>query len=649
MPIFDTNHSKSFLNRMDRFRNLKNLLNLTSSTPLAAAATASATTTTPTTNASLSGSHSRQSSSEFHFSDSNSEKSSPTSIASKCNENINGGVDVNASSQNSFQIESANQNNSPLPLSNIKPLSSIKPGIGAVGGGGGGNGTISDASRRLSGFLQFRSKSTKQQKKSDKKKFFRSTSLSSVSNSRRTSQQVADNVAIDANEVDTENNMTTVDFNLSKKELLYHDIEPNMLFDWLSKELNDLIKHFKPSNYSESSRDEIKSAGEQSLTDADLLDGSRPLSACLETNEVTGLTFFELSQNALRVFNRCIELCNLLNKNIHVYDYDCETIKWNGYRSLLKVFENACRRLLFVVHDLNEKKTNFLFQMRLMNNMSIPVNFNLKEFQTYVKLIEKIEILLKMGVEMQNQTLGKTSKDYLDSNKIFKFHEEPTLFVHRSEIADSTIEKYLFYLSSTHQEAFFGRACGFQFCESLEIPMTACVVAFASYNEGYEAYPTNKQTQSPTTPTHTPKATPVTTTTTTTTTSNFEYSEKSNTHSKEKSNTNYKIDETYTLKSAQTQGSAIIDQNAAATAAAPNTTAIATLPAPSSSSSFSNTLNAYGQAFKSLLTSTKYIMDPELRAKKVSNLHYFILIISELFFPFIKEFNKLLLIRCLTQ
>jgi hypothetical protein len=579
MPIFDANHSKSLLNRMDRFKNFKNLLNLTSSTP---------TTTTTTANVLENKIHSRQSSSEFRFSDGGSEKSSPTSILSKGNESING--DINAPAHYNFQIDSTNQNNSPIIKSEL----------------GGGGGIITDASKRFSGFLQFRSKSTKQQKKSNKKKFFRSNSLSSESSSRRTSQQVNDPEAtIDANEIEAELNMTT-DFNLSKKELLYHDIEPNILFDWLNKELNQLIKHFRPSNYSDSYESEHSS---KPSADDDLLDGLKPLPAYMETNEVTGLTFFELSQNALRVFNRCIELCNLLNKNIHLYDYDCETIKWNGYRSLLKVFENACRRLLLVVHDLNEKKTNFLFQMRLTNNMSIPVNFNLKEFQTYVKLVEKIEILLKIAIEMQNQTLGKTSEDFLEHNKLFKFHDGPTLFVHSNEITDSLIEKYLFYLSSIHQEAFFGRACGFQFCESLEMPMTACVVAFASYNEGYEAYSTNKQTYTP----HTPTAS----NTTVKTSGALEYSDRSEPDTKEQTNkTNYSIklnytkDETYMVKSAQSQSSAVIDKST-------TTSTAIILPTQSNTSSFSNTLVSYGQAFKSLLTSTKYIIDPELRARKV--------------------------------
>ncbi len=102
--------------------------------------------------------------------------------------------------------------------------------------------------------------------------------------------------------------------------------------------------------------------------------------------------------------------------------------------------------------------------------MKYTINSTIEEFQTWFKLLEKLEIIFNICVKMQKLTEN--------SNK---------LLINQEDI-DDFIEENLFLVASTKPEAFFGRTCAFQFCDSLKIPLTACAVALASYNDGYEAF-----------------------------------------------------------------------------------------------------------------------------------------------------------------
>ena len=158
--------------------------------------------------------------------------------------------------------------------------------------------------------------------------------------------------------------------------------------------------------------------------------------------------------------------------------------------------------------------------------------------------MEKIEIVLQTALELQKSQLRKKP------DSVFNFHAGPSLFydLTASDEDSSLVETNLLFLGSVYQEAFFGRTCGFQFCDSLQTPLTGAAVALASYNDGYEAY-SNKENQSG-------------------------------------------GQAVYPLVTAEDGG---VQQ------------------ASSSAGSF------IGQAtlFKSLVSGTKYILDPELRAKKV--------------------------------
>ena len=111
--------------------------------------------------------------------------------------------------------------------------------------------------------------------------------------------------------------------------------------------------------------------------------------------------------------------------------------------------------------------------------------------------------------------------------------------------------KQIYCYLKIYQESFFGRSCGFQFCESLQIPLTGCAVALASYNDGYEAY-SNKE-------------------------NSFTANNGSNTN-----------------------------------------TPVTKATSPNSNGSSPTSFNNQATLFKSLFSGTKYIIDPELRAKKIT-------------------------------
>jgi len=308
------------------------------------------------------------------------------------------------------------------------------------------------------------------------------------------------------------------------------------VFSLLEKELVKLIEHFKPT--------ELQSF-ESPLYEKGVPTGecSQPLlylvsPKFLDSVDTSLKTFHDLATYAKSILNRCLISYMELERHSALFDYS-KSVPSNGYRSLLKAFESCCKRMFIVVSGLNDTKNGFMFKLNKTRTVC------LKDFQTWVRLMEKIEIVLQTALELQKTQLQKKP----DSG--FNFHAGPSLFydLTASDEDSSLVETNLLFLGSVYQEAFFGRTCGFQFCDSLQTPLTGAAVALASYNDGYEAY-SNKENQS-------------------------------GAHA------------VYPLVTAE-DGS--IQQ------ASPST------------GSF------IGQAtlFKSLVSGTKYIMDPELRAKKIS-------------------------------
>lgn len=307
----------------------------------------------------------------------------------------------------------------------------------------------------------------------------------------------------------------------------------------------------------------------------------------LDTSIVTGDVYYQLTNHTKQLLARCTALARQVEESLPSYDYN--GIKVNGYRSLTRTYYSCLRRLLIVVHELNEKKSRRLY-LRLLST-------NLKDYQSWVKLLEKYELILDMCLEMQRVNKAAQQKNAgeidlpwtLDNGSSF-------LFVHSSQFVNTALEERLFQLSS-QIDVFFGKVCGFQYCESLQLPLTGCAIALASYNDGFEMF-------TPTSSVSSPRAS---------------------------------SPATSGLGSSINAASVFSSFNIPST---PNTTAPPAIGASNPNGNSSNTMttqtsatsngsnnsqqmsisSAIGKAAMSVMSSTKYIMDPELRAKKMSHI-----------------------------
>jgi hypothetical protein len=150
------------------------------------------------------------------------------------------------------------------------------------------------------------------------------------------------------------------------------------------------------------------------------------------------------------------------------------------------------------------------------------------------------------------------------------------LFLHQNDFVGTAFEEKLISLATVDQYAFFGRTCGFQYLDSFKISITGLLCIFASFNDGYESYHSSDISLSA--------------------------SERSYIFSSNKSFSN-------------------LDQPR---------------DSISSSSSLKSTKSILGQTSKTMICGTKYLLNPELRAKKIAKL------IMNADIDFCKEFWRLI-------
>ena len=150
------------------------------------------------------------------------------------------------------------------------------------------------------------------------------------------------------------------------------------------------------------------------------------------------LEVYKATLSFFQSYQKCLELNEKLAKNAKNYDYQVN-FEYNGYRTLNSAFEKCCLQSLNVVKSIYKEKKNYLFQMKFQVLTS-----SFKEYETWGSLMEKFQILFEIADEMQEKT-SQTNSLLLDQSLI-----------------STKVEKSLFLLASTKQEAFFGRSCAFQ-------------------------------------------------------------------------------------------------------------------------------------------------------------------------------------------
>jgi hypothetical protein len=154
-------------------------------------------------------------------------------------------------------------------------------------------------------------------------------------------------------------------------------------------------------------------------------------------NNVT-LDVLKVTNQFCDSYEKCLALNEKLIKNAKNYDYSVD-FAYNGYRTLNSAFEKCCLQSLNVVKSINKEKNNYLFQMKFQVLTS-----SFKEYETWGSLMEKFQILFEIADEMQEKTA-----------------ETNSLLIDQSSIS-AKVEKSLFLVASTKQQAFFGRSCAFQ-------------------------------------------------------------------------------------------------------------------------------------------------------------------------------------------
>lgn len=181
----------------------------------------------------------------------------------------------------------------------------------------------------------------------------------------------------------------------------------------------------------------------------------------------------QLNNNRKRIYHLAFETKECVKRTLLIYRkieanvsfFDCDNLKFNGYRSALNVYNACIHRLLLIVQDINDKK-------KRINSAGI-----LKDFESWSQLLEKLEILLTTVLNLQTASLNEFKKKNGETQSL-----KPQIFLNIENITeDSKIEENLFRLSSEHLVSFFGKTVGFQFVESLEKPLTGLVIGLASY------------------------------------------------------------------------------------------------------------------------------------------------------------------------
>ncbi len=123
----------------------------------------------------------------------------------------------------------------------------------------------------------------------------------------------------------------------------------------------------------------------------------------LDTSDTSSDTYYKLAKYAKETLCRCAFHYNKLDENVSHFDVSTQ-IKSSGYRTLMSAFDSCCKRMLLVVNQLNETKTSFLFQLKL--SATLPGAINIKDFQTWVRLMEKIQIILSVACDIQEKQLN---------------------------------------------------------------------------------------------------------------------------------------------------------------------------------------------------------------------------------------------------
>ena len=164
---------------------------------------------------------------------------------------------------------------------------------------------------------------------------------------------------------------------------------------------------------------------------------------------------YNLTTSYLLHYNKCVQLRECLLENSKIFDCNAG-LEYNGYRTLIEMFEKCCLQSLRVIKFIYRKSC----KVRKAKERCLTSRAN--EYKTWCLLIENFSLVFNIATEMQEFT--KQTK---------------CLFIHDAE-KSQILEKKIVLLNS---ESFYGHSCAFQFCKSLRFLLTACTVAMVTVDE----------------------------------------------------------------------------------------------------------------------------------------------------------------------
>ena len=120
---------------------------------------------------------------------------------------------------------------------------------------------------------------------------------------------------------------------------------------------------------------------------------------------------------------------------VHVHEFDVSpTEKGNGYRSLIRVVQKCCFKLMQISRHISVNNGSLLFRK----------DFYLKELEAYVGMLGQLRACL------------------FYAHKLLAYSPEGCLFVDDGIVSDSFAEKLMTDVELLSRACFYGRCLGFQ-------------------------------------------------------------------------------------------------------------------------------------------------------------------------------------------
>ncbi|XP_060086239.1 hormone-sensitive lipase-like [Ylistrum balloti] len=139
-------------------------------------------------------------------------------------------------------------------------------------------------------------------------------------------------------------------------------------------------------------------------------------------------------------------------------EYDLSPdVQANGFRSIIKIIHKCCLHILQLVRHIHVNRESMFFRSSHYSS----------ELEAYV------------------ETLGQLRACLEHAYKLMDFCKDGSLFADEEMIDDAIAEELTQQVEKLSQECFYGRTMGFQFCSSMQTPLSTVGVTMASFSENY--------------------------------------------------------------------------------------------------------------------------------------------------------------------